>query len=132
VSQPDVPNSDKLEVLPYRPSSASPYAEIGLTILASVAVLLAFPLGVLVSILMESRTGVFSHAAAERGGFAVFAFGEALGSAAGWIAYRKARRSASTSASRAKPARWLAFAAALAGAAGTIIALALLCRGAVA
>jgi hypothetical protein len=119
-----------IEVLTYRTGGDVSRQQILWAALSIAAVLLAFPVGVMVTILMESRSGLFNHPASERGGFAVFAFGEALGSAAGWIAYTNARAGAPTSP-RAKLVRVVALVGALLGVLGAVIALALLFRGAV-
>jgi len=96
-------------------------------VLAMVAVLAAFPLGVGVSILMESKSGgLFTPHQGERGGFAVFACGEALASAAGWFALLNARR-----ANAAKWTKAVATTAGALGSSGAIIALLILLRGGV-
>jgi len=83
-----------------------------------------FPLGVAVSILMESKSrGLFTSHQGERGGFAVFACGEVLASAAGWFALRHARR-----ANGAKWTKAVAASAGVLGAIGAIIALLILLR----
>jgi hypothetical protein len=93
-------------------------------VLALVGVLAAFPLGVAVSILMESKSrGLFTSHQGERGGFAVFACGEVLASAAGWFALRHARR-----ANGAKWTKAVAASAGVLGAIGAIIALLILLR----
>jgi len=95
--------------------------------LALVGVLAAFPIGVGVSILMESKSaGMFTTHQGERGGFAVFACGEALASAAGWFALRNARRE-----NGAKWTKGLAAAAGVLGSIGAIIALLIILRGGV-
>lgn len=121
--------SDVGDVLTYETSVARRprIAAAAWAILALVAVLAAFPLGVAVSVLMESKSGgLFTAHQGERGGFAVFACGEALAGAAGWLAFRNARR-----ANGAGWTRSVAGAATLLGVLGALIALLILLRGGV-
>jgi hypothetical protein len=80
--------------LQYAPSDLPPPPDALSTILAvgSIALaLLAFPLGAITSILLETRFRIVSTTAAERAGFMLFAVMEGIAAAAGAVAAIRAR-----------------------------------------